>query len=83
VDAELRTVFPGMDMIVEPLNICSSICAAEGSPETRGLSLRCSDFSVAFAASPLLSVALCRLMASKTLPIYLTSSGSLSVFICG
>jgi hypothetical protein len=31
----------------------------------------------------LLSVALCRLMASKTLPIYLTSSGSLSVFICG
>src|SRR5688572_15878303 len=62
-----------MDMIVEPLNICSSICAAEVSPETRGLSLRCSDFSVAFAALPLLSVALCRLMASKTLPIYFTS----------
>src|ERR1051325_5659704 len=69
VDAELRTVGPGTDMIVEPLNICSSILAADGSPETFGLSLRCSDCSVAFAALPL-SVALCLLMASKTLPIY-------------
>jgi hypothetical protein len=78
VDAELRTVFPGTDMIVEPLNICSSICAAEGSPETRGLSSWCSDFSVAFAALTL-SLTLCRLMASKTLPIYLTSESGFTI----
>jgi hypothetical protein len=82
VDAELRTVVPGMDMIVEPLNICSSILAAEGSPETFGLSLRCSDISVAFAALPL-SVLLCRLMASKTLPIYSPQSGFVIRVICG
>src|SRR6185437_1544511 len=69
VDAELRTGFLGTDMMVEPLSSCSSICSAEGSPETRGLSSRCSDFAVGFAALPLLSVTLCRFMASKTLPI--------------
>src|ERR1051325_8215464 len=69
VDAELRTVFPGTDMIVEPLNNCSSICSAEGNPVAAGVSLRCSGFGFALAALPLLSVALCRLMASKTLPI--------------
>src|ERR1043165_4502693 len=37
VDAELRTVFAGVDMIVEPLNNCSSICSAEGSPAVTGL----------------------------------------------
>ena len=58
----------GMDMIVEPLNSCSSIFSAEGNPVTAGLSLRCSGFGVALAVLPL-SVALCRLMASKTLPI--------------
>src|SRR5215510_2545705 len=68
VDAELGTVFPCGDMILEPLNNCSSICSAEGNPGTTGLSLRCSDFGVALAALPL-SVALCFLMASKTLPI--------------
>jgi hypothetical protein len=70
VDAELRTGLPGTDMIEEPLNICSSICAAVGSPgiETGGLSLRRGETSFAFSA-PLLSVVLCRLMASKTLPI--------------
>jgi hypothetical protein len=55
-------------MIVEPLNSCSSIFSAEGNPVTAGLSLRCSGFGVALAALPL-SVALCRLMASKTLPL--------------
>src|SRR6185369_7331699 len=69
VDAEPRTVLPGTDMMEEPLNNCSSTCSAEGSPETLGLlSSRCSGFADSFAAPPL-SVALCRLMASKTLPI--------------
>jgi hypothetical protein len=70
VDAELRTALPGTDMIEEPLNICSSICSADGSPgiETGGLSLRRVGISCAFSA-PLFSVVLCRLIASKTLPI--------------
>src|SRR6185503_18178085 len=69
VDAELRTVLPGTDMMEEPLNNCSSICSGEGSPETLGrLPSRCSGLGDSFAA-PLCSVVLCRLMASKTLPI--------------
>jgi hypothetical protein len=67
-------------MIVEPLNNCSSICSAEGSPVTRGLSLRCSDLAVGLTALPLLSVALCRLMASKTLPIDLPQYGQVPGF---
>jgi hypothetical protein len=55
-------------MIEEPLNNCSSICSAEGSPAGAGLISRRSDFSVDFAGPPL-SVVLCRLMASKTRPI--------------
>src|SRR5215213_11918870 len=56
-------------MMVEPLNSCSSICSDEGNPETRGVSSRCSEFAFGLSALPLLSVTLCRLMASKTLPI--------------
>jgi hypothetical protein len=55
-------------MIEEPLNNCSSICCAEGSPETLGRSSRRFD-SFAFSALSVDSVALCRFMASKTLPI--------------
>src|ERR1051325_1164407 len=71
VDAELGTVFAETCMIEEPLNNCSSTCSGEGSPETlgAGASSRCSDFPVGLAALPLLSEALCRFMASKTLPI--------------
>src|ERR1044071_2732262 len=68
VDAELRTAL-GTDMMEEPLKICSSICSGEGSPETLGRSSRCSESGFGAAALPLLSVALCRLIASKTLPI--------------
>jgi hypothetical protein len=64
-------------MIVEPLNNCSSILSAEGNPVTTGVSLRCSDFGVALAALPL-SVALCFLMASKTLPIVSPLIGALT-----
>jgi hypothetical protein len=58
-------------MIEEPLSNCSSICSAEGSPvgTGAGLSSRRADFLVDFAALPLLSAVLCRLMASKTRPI--------------
>jgi hypothetical protein len=71
VGAELCTFFAETDMMEELLNNCSSICSAEGSPETlgAGASSRCSDFPFGLAALPLLSEALCRLMASKTLPI--------------
>src|SRR6185369_12564435 len=68
VGAELRTVLPGTDMIEDPLRSSSSICCAEGNPETRGAGLRCSESDFCFAA-PVLSVLLCRFMASKTLPI--------------
>src|SRR6185503_10612306 len=83
VDAELRTGLPETDMIEEPLNNCSSICSADGSPGTgtRGLSLRCVEFSVAFAASPL-SVVLCRFIASKTLPIESPHHCSLFFVFC-
>jgi hypothetical protein len=69
VDAELRTGLPGTDMIEEPLKICSSICPADGSPGMPGLSLRRVEFSVFFGAAVFSVLLLCRLIASKTLPI--------------
>src|SRR6185369_2213223 len=84
VGAELRTVLPGTDMIEEPLRSSSSICCAEGNPETRGAGLRCSESDFGFAAAPVLSGVLCRFMASKTLPIdsLLQDSQDSSGFTC-
>jgi len=73
VDAELRAVSGETLMIDEPLNSCSSICLDEGNPEALGLSLRRAELLDSLFGAPGFSVALCRLRASKTLPIQFTS----------